>query len=39
MLIQCTFKNYKTFADEVKFSTAANHDKTVRFEENVFSSY
>lgn len=36
MLIQFSVKNYKTFAEEAKLSLIANHDKSTRFEDNVF---
>lgn len=38
MLIQFSVKNYKTFADEVKLSMVANHDKETLFAENVFQT-
>lgn len=38
MLIQFSVKNYKTFADEVKLSMVANHDKETLFVENVFQT-
>lgn len=36
MLIQFSVKNYKTFSEEVKLSMIANHDKSTRFDDNVF---